>query len=88
MLALAVTAFLLAMFTIAGYASRRTSSIVASWAIVVFYGVLGFVYSINSWVADRNLGGQQPTPFAELIVFHDRDAAERFASLIVLKLHW
>ena len=46
MLALAGTAFLLAMFTIAGYASRRTSSIVASWAIVaVFYGVLGFVYS-------------------------------------------
>jgi uncharacterized membrane protein len=88
MLALAGTAFLLAMFTIAGYASRRTSSIVASWAIVaVFYGVLGFVYYVNGWVVDRNLGGQQPTPFAELIVFHDRDAAERFASLILLKLH-
>jgi hypothetical protein len=76
------------MFTIAGYASRRTSSIVASWAIVaVFYGVLGFVYYVNGWVVDRNLGGQQSTPFAELIVFHDRDAAERFASLILLKLH-
>jgi hypothetical protein len=68
-LALGMTAFLLAVFTIASYAARRTApSSPATWALVaIFYVVLGIVYSVNSWVVERNLQPRS-TPFAELSV--------------------
>ena len=70
MLALGVTAFLLAMFMIASYAATRTgSSSLARWAMAtVFYVVLGLVCYVNGWIVDRNLGGKQSAPVAEVIV--------------------
>ena len=68
MLALGTTAFLLVIFTIAGYAAcgARVSSF-ARWSMVaVFYVALGFVYCINNWIVERNLSAQQPAPHAEL----------------------
>jgi Protein of unknown function (DUF1648) len=60
LLALGTTIFLILIFTIACYAlSGAAISSLARWAIVaVFYVVLGFVYHVNSWIVDRNLGEQ------------------------------
>ncbi len=60
LLALGTTIFLILIFTIACYAlSGAAISSLARWAIVaVFYLVLGFVYHVNSWIVDRNLGEQ------------------------------
>jgi hypothetical protein len=73
MLALGTTAFLVLIFTIACYAmSGAAVSSLARWSMVgVFYVVLGFVYCINSWIADRNLNEQ---PRSELVVPRDVDA--------------
>ncbi|MGA9304505.1 MAG: DUF1648 domain-containing protein [Candidatus Sulfotelmatobacter sp.] len=68
MLALGTTAFLLLIFTIAGYATRGAAvSSFAKWSMVaVFYVVLGFVYYVNNWIVDRNLSGVQPVQHSEL----------------------
>jgi len=79
MLALGMTAFLLMVFTVAGYAARRlATSSVSQWALVaVFYLVLGLVYWVNTWIVERNL---QPgsKPFAELMILRDLDASVGF----------
>jgi uncharacterized membrane protein len=69
MLALGMTAFLLVIFTVAAYAARRVgTSNLSQWALVaVFYVVLGVVYSVNSWIVERNFQ-PRPKPFAEFIV--------------------
>jgi len=78
-LALGMTAFLLVVFTIASYATRRTAtSILSQWALVaIFYLVLGVVYYVNSWIVDRNFDGKQSSPFAEMIVFHNSPATRQ-----------
>jgi len=75
MLALGVTTFLLAIFTVACYAACRTgSSSLSRWALVaIFYAVLGFVYYINAWIVDRNFNGSA-VPVAESIVFRGLDS--------------
>ncbi len=62
MLALGITVFLLAVFTIAGYAMRRPPvSALSRWTmVVVFYIVLSLVYFVNKWIVERNFNGQQP----------------------------
>jgi hypothetical protein len=69
MLALSTTTFLLVVFTVAGYAvNRRVSSSLSRWAMIaVFYVALGFVYSVNNWIVDRNFK-QQPAPVSESLL--------------------
>jgi membrane protein implicated in regulation of membrane protease activity len=54
---LGTTAFLVVVFTIAGYATGRAAApSSAGWAIVaVAYAVLSFVLYINHWVVERNV---------------------------------
>jgi uncharacterized protein DUF1648 len=79
MLALGMTAFLLVVFTVAGYAARHTAtSSVSQWALVaVFYVVLGLVYWVNTWIVERNLQPRSK-PLAELMILRDRDASVGF----------
>jgi hypothetical protein len=88
MLALGVTAFLLVIFTIAGYATSRTgSSSLSKWGlVVVFYFVLGFVYYINAWIVDRNLNRPQSAAPSGLNVFRGRDVTSA-AGIEFLKPH-
>jgi hypothetical protein len=67
-LALGTTAFLVVVFTIAGYAMRRAAVPKASaWAIIaVAYAVLGFVLYINHWVVARNLTAQRPVALVDV----------------------
>ena len=83
MLALGTTAFMLVVFTIAGYATgRKASSRLSMWAMVaVFYVALGFVYRVNNWIVDRNLNGQQPSPVAELVFVRDLNAPKAVRAL-------
>lgn len=83
MLALGTTAFMLVVFTIAGYATgRKASSSLSMWAMVaVFYVALGFVYRVNNWIVDRNLNGQQPSPVAELVFVRDLNAPKAVRAL-------
>ena len=71
-LALGMTALLLVIFTIAAYAARRVgASTPSQWALVaIFYVVLGVVYSVNSWIVERNFHPRSK-PFAESIVPDD-----------------
>jgi hypothetical protein len=73
LLALGTTAFLLTIFTIAGYATARMSaSSLSRWSMLaVFYVVLGLVYYVNSWIVDRNLSAKRASPTKQLIVFRD-----------------
>jgi uncharacterized membrane protein len=69
-LALIITAFMIAIFMIAGYVVRKTSAVSNSsaWAMVVFfYVVLGFVYFMNDWVVRRNLNQSRPALLGELM---------------------
>lgn len=68
MLALGTTAFMLVIFTVAGYAARGAAvSSFARWSMLaVFYVALGFVYHINNWIVDRNLNELQPVQHSEL----------------------
>jgi uncharacterized membrane protein len=73
MLVLVTTILPLVIFTISTYVmSRRVAvSNLSKWTMVaVFYIALGVVYFVNNWIIDRNLNGG-PTPFSELIGFHD-----------------
>ena len=69
LLALAMTAFLLAIFTIAAYVAHRVgASSLSQWALLaVFYVVLGVVYYVNVWIVERNFQPRSK-PFAEFIV--------------------
>jgi hypothetical protein len=80
MLALGTTVFLLVIFTIACYALRgAAASSLAKWTMVaVFYVVLGFVYYVNTWIVDRNLGRQRAASLSELIVPGAPDAMAAF----------
>lgn len=76
LLALGITAFLLAVFTITGYAATRTgTSSLARWGMVaVFCVVLGLVYCVNSWIVDRNFDRQQSAPVSRLANFRGLNA--------------
>jgi Protein of unknown function (DUF1648) len=73
LLALGTTAFLLTIFTIAGYATAHMSaSALSRWSMLtVFYVVLGLVYHVNSWIVDRNLSAKQGSPASESMVRRD-----------------
>jgi hypothetical protein len=76
-LALGTTAFLLTAFTFAAFTvSRQRSSSLSRWMMVlVFYVVLGLIYSVNKWIVDRSLISQQSSNPTSLTHSDETDAS-------------
>jgi len=77
-LALAITAFMVVVFTVGGYVVRAAKPALTAWVLLgFFYVVIGFVCAVNRWVVEYNLSAQ-----AQHSWNHHRDTGSRAPGIL------